>query len=370
VYAERLNRLQTQLQASKIDCLALVPGANMLYMTGIDFHLMERPTVAFIPALGMPVFVLPSFEVTKLEEKRPFGLGSYAYTDAKGPKKAFKQAINALPVLQKLAVEHLSMRVLELRLIQKYAGEVRIKNADPYLSALRRVKDVAEVAAMRAAVQIAEDVLREVIADLRPGMTERQVASRLKTGLIEAGGGKEPFEPIALSGPRTALPHGVPSDAEVKAGQPLLIDYGTRSGGYISDITRTFFIGQPVDGKFREVYEIVKEANAAGRATAKPGVTGQEVDRAARQVIEAAGYGEYFTHRTGHGVGLDAHEDPYIVEGNVIALEVGNTFTIEPGIYLPGEFGVRIEDDMVITADGAESLTTFDREFAAVDFKE
>jgi len=370
VYAERLNRLQAQLQASKVDCLALVPGANMLYMTGIDFHLMERPTVAFIPALGMPVFVLPSFEVTKLEENHPFDFGSYSYTDAKGPKKAFKQAINALPVLRKLAVEHLSMRVLELRLIQRYAESVKMKNADPFMSTLRRVKDAAEVEAMRAAIKIAEDVLQEVIADLRPGMTERQVASRLKTGLIEAGGGAEPFEPIVLSGPRTALPHGVPSDAEVQAAQPLLIDYGTRSEGYVSDITRTFFVGGPADGKYREVYEVVKEANAAGRSAARPGITPHAVDQAARQVIESAGYGEYFTHRTGHGIGLDAHEDPYIVEGNLAELEVGNTFTVEPGIYIPGEFGVRIEDDMVITPDGAESLTTFDRELITVDFKE
>ncbi|MBN1120192.1 MAG: aminopeptidase P family protein [Anaerolineae bacterium] len=370
MYAKRLNRLQTQLQASKVDCLALVPGANMTYMTGIDFHLMERPTVAFIPVLGLPVFVLPSFEVTKLEENHPFDFGSYTYTDAKGPKKAFKQAINALPVLRRLAVEHLSMRVLELRLIQRYAESVKMKNADPFMSTLRRVKDAAEVEAMRTAVQIAEDVLQNVIADLRPGVTERQVASRLKMGLIETGGGKEPFEPIVLSGSRTALPHGVPSDAEVKAGQPLLIDYGTRSEGYISDITRTFFVGGSAAGKFHEIYEVVKEANAAGRAAAKPGVTPQEVDRAARQVIENAGYGDYFTHRTGHGVGLDAHEDPYIVEGNLTGLEVGNAFTIEPGIYLPGEFGVRIEDDMVITPAGAESLTTFDRELITIDFKE
>jgi Xaa-Pro dipeptidase len=145
----------------------------------------------------------------------------------------------------------------------------------------------------------------------------------------------------------------------------LLLDFGITLGGYNSDITRTFVLGE-ASAEIKKIYESVKQANAAGRAAAKPGATGQDVDRATRQVIAAAGYGQYFTHRTGHGLGLEGHEPPYMVEGNTVPLVVGDTFTIEPGIYVPGLGGVRIEDDLVITATGAESLTTYDRELKIV----
>jgi Xaa-Pro aminopeptidase len=152
----------------------------------------------------------------------------------------------------------------------------------------------------------------------------------------------------------------------VEEGEVLLIDFGTRYNGYVSDITRTFVVGKPLEGKKLAGYEAVKAGNAAGRAIAGPGVTGQDVDRATRKVIVDAGFGEYFIHRTGHGIGLDGHERPYIVEGNDKPLEVGMTFTIEPGIYIPGEIGVRIEDNVVITEDGCESLTTYGREMLVI----
>ena len=223
---------------------------------------------------------------------------------------------------------------------------------------------------MRQAIAITEKALAEVIAGVRLFDTERAIAGRLRTALIEHGGEALPFEPIVLAGPRAALPHGVPSDRPVRMGDVLLIDFGTSYGGYISDITRTFVVGLPLEGRNRDVYEAVKAANQAGREAARPGATAQDVDRAARKVIEEAGFGEYFIHRTGHGIGLDAHEGPYIVEGNDVVLEPGMTFTVEPGIYIPGEIGVRIEDDVLITPDGAESLTTFDRELIRLDPRE
>lgn len=184
--------------------------------------------------------------------------------------------------------------------------------------------------------------------------------------MLEGGGGVLPFEPIVLAGARGALPHGIQNETVIKPADMLLLDFGTSAGGYISDITRVFFVGKPPSGKFAEVYEAVKGANAAGRAAAKPGVACQEVDRAARKVIEDAGFGEYFIHRVGHGIGMEGHEGPYMVEGNTLPLEVGMTFTVEPGIYIPGEIGVRIEDDMVVTPDGAESLTTFNRDVTVI----
>jgi Xaa-Pro dipeptidase len=366
MFAERLERLREELQTRQLACLALVPGANLTYMTGLSFHLMERPTVLFVPSQGLPVFVVPSLEMTKFDEHMPFELAAFSYTDEQGPSEAFRQAAAALPEAQTLAVEHLGMRVMELRLVQRHMVNTTVSDAAPVMDALRQYKSAAEVELMRSAIAISETALARVIAGVRPGMTEREVASHLSLAQIEAGGGPIPFDPIVLAGPRAALPHGVPGDTPIRAGQVLLLDFGTRRGGYISDITRTFAVGRPLEGTHLEAYEAVRAANAAGLAAAGPGVPCQEVDRAARKAIEQAGFGKYFIHRTGHGIGLDGHEQPYIVEGNQTLLAAGMTFTVEPGIYIPGEIGVRIEDNVLITPDGAECLTTFSRDLMVI----
>lgn len=172
-----------------------------------------------------------------------------------------------------------------------------------------------------------------------------------------------PFSPIVASGTNSANPHAVPTDRQLENGDLLVIDWGARSDGYCSDLTRTFAIGR-IEPEFKRIYETVQQANAGGRTAGKPNLTAGEVDRASRQVIEKAGYGEYFTHRTGHGLGMDAHESPYIFAGNQLPLAAGMTYTVEPGIYLPERGGVRIEDDMVITPDGSESLSDFPRELS------
>jgi Xaa-Pro dipeptidase len=365
MYQHRLERLQREMQTREVHCVALIPGANLYYMTGLEFHLMERPLVCFIPAQGMPVFAVPSLELPKFEA-RPFDLTLFPYSDEQGPAEAFREAISALPETHNIAVEFLAMRVLELRLVQRHLHSAVLEDAHPIMDRLRLYKDAAEVALMREAIAITEQALQTLVETARPGMTERQLASRLTLALIEAGGGAVPFDPIVLGGPRAALPHGGPTDRPVQAGEVLLVDFGTRRGGYVSDITRTFAMGRPLEGKQLAIYEAVQAANAAGRAAARPGVACQDVDRAARQVIVDAGFGEYFIHRTGHGIGLDGHERPYIVEGNETILEEGMTFTVEPGIYIPGEIGVRIEDDVLITPTGCESLTGFARDLLVI----
>lgn len=367
MYTNRLERLIEVLNTHQLDCLALVPGANFAYMTGLDLHLMERPTVAFLPVGSPPVFVIPSLEKPRFDQKPPFSdLQLFTYTDQEGPLEAFKDAFTALPEMHTLGVEYLAMRVAELELIQRHVPNAMIQDGNPVMDKLRVIKDGDEIARMRRAIEISEQALARVIDAVRPGMTEREVANRLILALMEAGGENVPFAPIVLAGPRAALPHGGPTDARLKAGEVLLVDFGTRSGGYVSDITRTFALGKPLTAMHEAVYEAVLAANAAGVAAAGPGVSCQDVDRAARKVIEEAGFGEFFIHRTGHGIGVDGHERPYIVEGNEQILEPGMTFTVEPGIYIPGEVGVRIEDDVVITEDGAESLTTFPRVITVV----
>jgi Xaa-Pro dipeptidase len=224
------------------------------------------------------------------------------------------------------------------------------------------IKDPTEIAAMRSAVQIAEAAMEATLPLIKSGMSEQEVAAELMVQLLRAGSDAEfPFSPIIASGPNSALPHAVPTERIIQPGDLLLIDWGARVGGYISDLTRTFAIGE-IDQALSQIYQVVHAANASGRDAVKPGITCGDVDLAARAQIEKGGFGEYFIHRSGHGIGLEAHEEPYIAEGNPLKLAPGMTFTVEPGIYLPNKGGVRIEDNLVTTLEGGESLSTFTRE--------
>ncbi len=362
------TRVETIYQIAEragLDAIALVPGANLQYVTGIDFHLMERPLVVFFVPGRNPVAVVPALEEARLAESGiPFEL--FPWSDSEGHQAAFAAAAGALNLInRRVGVEELRMRVLESQIIAAYILSVKLVAAGDALADLRLRKDDGAIAALRDAIRISEAALQATIDAVQPGMTERVITNLLVMEQLKRGGGKHPFEPIVLSGPNSALPHGEPGERRVGEGEPLLIDFGTTARGYASDITRTFSVGQP-SARLADVYAIVQAANAAGRAAAGPGIPAQEVDRAARKVIADAGFGPYFTHRTGHGLGLEAHEGPNMVEGNRRTLAPGMVFTVEPGIYLPGDVGVRIEDDMLVTADGVESLTTFPRELMVI----
>jgi Xaa-Pro aminopeptidase len=262
-------------------------------------------------------------------------------------------------------MEYRSMRLLELRQIEKDTPGSSFEEADPLLAQLRMVKDTEEIATMREAIRISEEALQATLDQVRPGQTEMEVQNLLHIELLHMGAHGMGFDPLILSGPRAALPHATAADRTLQPGDCLIIDFGGKIGSYTADITRTVTIGTD-NPEWKEIYEVVKEANAAARHIVRPDIKAEDVDRAARGVIEKAGYGEYFTHRTGHGLGLDVHEPPYIVAGDKTPLQPGMTFTIEPGIYIPGKYGVRIEDDVLITKDGCESLSTFSRNLIAV----
>jgi Xaa-Pro dipeptidase len=217
---------------------------------------------------------------------------------------------------------------------------------------------------MRAAVRIVEDALQTAIAQIRAGMTERELAD-IWEGAMRAAGSGPSFGTIVASGPNAANPHHSNTDRAFQPGDLIIMDGGAWYDGYASDITRTIALGEP-SPEARRIYDLVFAANAAGRAAARPGASGETIDQAARSVIAGGGYGAQFLHRTGHGLGLEIHEPPYIVAGSADALAPEMTFTVEPGIYVAGVGGVRIEDDVVITADGAESLTTFGRDLIIV----
>lgn len=361
---ERLQRLQALQRAAHVDWVALVPGPNLIYFTGLHMHLSERPIVALFPADDeLPVLIAPRFEVGKAQSG-PVRLDwrVFSYTDDMPYAGAFEQAAQQAHLHGKtIAVEPLQMRVMEWALLSNAVEGINQVSAAEMIASLRMCKDADEIAAMRRAVEMTEDVLTQALEDIRAGMTERQVAGLLMRRMLSAGAHSLPFQPLVQSGPNGANPHGTSGERTLQRGDLVVIDFGLTIADYSSDITRTFAVGDAA-AEIREIYEVVKAANAAGRAAARPGATGEDVDRAARAVIEDAGYGQYFIHRTGHGLGLEGHEPPYMVKGDRTVLRPGMTFTIEPGIYIPGTGGVRIEDDVVITESGSLSLTTFTRD--------
>jgi Xaa-Pro dipeptidase len=219
---------------------------------------------------------------------------------------------------------------------------------------------------MRKAVKVAQNALEAAIPLIRTGMTEKELAVELVTQLLRHGSEPElPFSPIVSGGPNSANPHASPTERKLQAGDLLVIDWGATVNGYISDLTRTFAVGQ-VEAEYEKIHKIVQAANAAGRAAGKPGLPCADVDKAARDVIESAGYGQYFTHRTGHGIGMESHEEPYMRGDNLQILEPGMAYTVEPGIYLPGRNGVRVEDNVIVTEAGSESLSDIPREIRVV----
>ena len=362
----RLDKLTRQILAHGADGIALVPGPNMAYLSGIHSHVSERPIVLFYPADDDPAIVIPGLEAMKA---RAAGIPEdriFAWSDDEGHTSAFQQACAMLELSDYLlGVEALHMRVLELELLKRYAPGLTTIHAEPILMALRAVKDADEIASLERAIAVAERSMERLIPQIAVGLTEKQVAAMLTQLQLEEGAHGIAFGPIVSAGPNGASPHATPTDRPLQEGDLLVIDWGCLVNGYPSDITRTFAVGA-LDAELRHVYETVKLANQQGVLVSKPGATGQDVDRAAREVIDDAGYGDYFIHRTGHGLGVEGHEPPFMMEANTESLIVGNVFTVEPGIYLPGRGGVRIEDDVVITEEGHRSLTTMTRELITV----
>lgn len=357
---ERLSKILTE---SGYSALILNPGPSLKYMTGLSFHLMERPVVVFFTPKKPPIIVLPELETAKLDSLS-YPIKAFSYGENPGSwGSVFKSAAQEAGINgTRVAIETRQLRVLELRYLETAAPKAQFVSGEECIAALRMIKHSSEIESMRRAAEIAQDALRATFPVIKPGVTEREIAAELTAQLLRAGSEPEmPFAPIVSGGPNSANPHAVPSDRALQQGDLLVIDWGASYRGYISDITRSFAI-KSVEQEFQQIAQIVAEANAVGRAILRPGILAGEVDRAARTVITHAGYGDYFIHRTGHGIGMEGHEEPYIFAENSLPLAPGMAFTIEPGIYLPGRGGVRIEDNVVITKDGADCLTDLPRE--------
>jgi Xaa-Pro dipeptidase len=365
--ARRQARLTGALPEHGLDALAVNAGPTLHYLTGLHFHLSERPVVGVFTPASPPLLVLPELEAGKLAglaydlQAITYGEDPASWGAAFG-EAAKKSGINGRSV----GVEPRVLRVLELRYLEAAAPGASWVDAADLVSSLRVQKDAEEIASMRQAAQIAQEAMRATLPSIRLGMTERELAGELSLQLLRAGSEPTlPFQPIAAFGPNSANPHAVPTGRALGPDELVLVDWGASHHGYFSDITRVFVSGEP-DPAFRRMAEVVAAANAAGRARAAPGIPAGEVDRAARQVLEESEFGEWIRHRTGHGLGLEIHEEPFIRAGNPELLAPGMTFTVEPGLYRLGQGGVRFEDDVVITEDGAESLTDLPRELVPV----
>jgi len=359
---ENLIRLRQLMNQKSIDGLAIVPGPNLSYLTGSEFHLSERPVVLFVRQKDA-IFVLPELESPKIAD---LDIDFISYDDRDGPGPAFAQ-FSKNHKFSGLGVESRLIRHLELDLISSYNISSDIIDATGLFAELRMSKSKIEVDHMTKAVKTAERSLVSVLDKMRPGVTEKQFATELVIQLLHNGSDTRlPFSPIVASGVNAANPHHFPTDKEFKEGELVIVDWGATHEGYFSDITRTYAIGNQIDKKLLRAYEAVRLANLAGRSKAAAGVSAGDVDSATRKVIEDHGFGEFFTHRTGHGLGLEIHEEPYIKPDNDFVLQKGMTFTIEPGIYIPGLGGIRIEDDVYLKTSGLVSMTSLPRELIIV----
>lgn len=355
----RLESITMIAESQGLDALALMPGPNLFYATGLSFFISERPVVVLCPVDASPAIVLPELEAGKAEN---LGFEVFTYTDEEGYALAFHEACATLELAEaRIGVEALRMRLLEARILQRYAPDVDLIPADELFADMRIIKNAAELEATRRAIAVAEQAFRLWAPQLHIGMTEREAAARLIATLLSNGAEGLAFSPIVCGGPNGALPHAHPANRPFQPGDWVVVDWGATVDGYMSDLTRMVVFGEPA-APLVDVYDIVLRANAAGRAAAGPDTEAQTVDAAARAIIEASGYGPQFMHRTGHGLGLESHEPPYMVAGNTQLLEPGMLFTVEPGIYLSGIGGIRIEDNVVVTQEGAETLTTLSRE--------
>lgn len=340
VYRRRLDAMRARLSGLSADGLFATPSSNLFYLTGIDFWRSERLTALFLFNDRDPVVLCPSFEESRL---RGMSAVSEVVTWDE-TEEPFAKAAALIPGTKgRLAIEPSTAYDDVERLLAARPGWTSV-SAAPLFATVRMIKTAEEVAAIRRAIAVALPRFRRAFESLQPGATEAGI-SRLFGG-----------DNVVQFGPSSAFPHGASTERALATDEAVLIDAWDKPEGYYYDITRSTWFGKPSD-EYRKVWSIVLEAQGAAIDRAAPGVPCAEVDAAARRVIERAGYGEFFTHRLGHGLGIDVHEPPYMVGHEKTLLEPGMTFTSEPGIYLPGRFGVRIEDDILCTERGAESLS-------------
>jgi Xaa-Pro dipeptidase len=356
----RLEQARRLMRAQGVDALMLTGGTSMVYFTGIAWGLSERLLAAFIPVRGRPFLVTPKFEEERAMEQVARGpmagdADVYPWEEDEDPYARVAGGLRARGLAAATIAVEETVRWQFSHGVSRLPA-ARLADGAPVTAGCRMVKDAHEIALMRHASQVTLKAYEAAWKSLKEGMTQSDFARLVSLAHTQLGWSGSAGVQV---GEFSALPHGSATPQRVREGSILLIDGGCRVEGYTSDLSRTFVLGTPTQ-KMKDVFEIEHRAQGAALAAARPGVACEAVDAAARRVIVDAGYGpayRYFSHRVGHGMGMDGHEWPYLVRGNTLPLAPGMVFSDEPGIYLPGEFGVRLEDDMVITDTGAELFT-------------
>jgi Xaa-Pro aminopeptidase len=362
-FVSRMERARGGLLRTRADALLVTPGADLRYLTGYDAVPLERLTCLVLTAGGQRYLVVPALEEAAAQASPVAGLGVQivSWQETEDPVSLVTAILGDVTTVA-LDNRMWAEKVLAFRTAMPQAQQVA---AGPVLKDLRIRKSAVEIRELRIAATAIDRVHAQMAQWLRVGRTEREVSRDIAKAIIAEGHTRVDFV-IVASGPNAASPHAEASDRVLQAADIVVVDIGgTTDAGYCSDETRTYSLGAPPTG-FSDYYAVLLAAQLAACEQARPGVSAESVDAAARDVIVAAGYGEAFLHRTGHGIGLETHEEPYIVAGNGTLLEPGMTFSIEPGIYLPGQHGARIEDIVAITADGCERLNQRPRDLAVL----
>lgn len=362
VYAQRIARAQAEMKRQGVDVLLVGPSSDLIYLIGYDAHLSERLNLLIVRQEGTPDLVTPLLESFLAESCEP-NVRLRRWEETESPTELAASLIGDAAG-KNLGVGDQLWSTFLLGLQQAIPGATWV-SGQPVLAHLRVTKDQTELDTLQEAARLTDEAWNEFIESGQiSGLTERQAMERL-AGMMDKRGLGRAFG-ICASGPNSASPHHHTGDRVIQQGEAVLFDWGGKLDGYYSDVTRTVFVGEPTD-EFRKVYDIVLRANRATLEAIRPGVTAESIDRTARDLISEAGYGEAFLHRVGHGLGMDLHEEPYLVGGNTTPLEVGMVFSDEPGIYLAGKFGIRIEDTVVVTETGGRRLNEAIRELTIMD---
>lgn len=346
------------MSGAGVDSLLLSVGADLPYFTGYDAPQLERLTMAVVAADGPASLVVPRLEAMKVTDVGAYEILPYDETD--DPVAIVADLVGDV---RNVAIGDKTWAVFVIALQDALSGAA-FRKASDVTASLRAIKDDAEVEDLVAAGAASDRVVGRLAGTRFAGRTEKDLAAEVRA-MCEEEGHDKGWDPIVGSGPNAASPHHGAGDRVIAPGDTVVIDFGGTVGGYHADTTRTFSVGEP-SPEVAAAYAVLAEAQRSGVHSAVVGTEAQAVDRATRSVIEGGGYGDLFIHRTGHGIGLDIHEDPYIVEGNRQVLEAGMAFTVEPGIYKAGEWGMRIEDVVVATDDGPRNLNSASHEMAVV----
>lgn len=359
-YRGRMARAQETMRAQGQEWLFVAPSADLTYLTGLHASPGDRLTALLLPAQGEATLLVPALEASGLDQSALPGT-LVMWPDGANP---LALAVERVDGARNLAVSE-SLWARDLLPLLEQLPATRLVTATPILRPLRLIKDDAEIDLLRQAGHAADRVFERIAGASLEGMTELEVAEMIGDLLVDEGHDAVAFN-IVASGPHGASPHHEPGRRRIARGDLVVLDFGGTIDGYHSDITRTLAVGEPA-AELRAAYEAVQAAQEAGVQAVRPGVTTGSVDETTRRVLDDAGYGPHFVHRTGHGLGLEVHEPPYLVGGDTLDLQAGMVFSVEPGVYLPGRFGIRIEDIVVVTPDGAERLNRSDRALRVVE---